>query len=140
MGLQSQSDARHLTSVITLIPKGVKRQQKGPSFEKNQPAASVKRGERRGPTIFLLRCLDDPLITAELITAQIVDLASIIADFGRRKVFEPDQCCRHLLRIGRSRTARQHDFLVGERDLELVVRQHLAIGRLARRRFGVGLC
>ncbi len=30
---------------------------------------SVKRGERRGPTIFLLRCLDDPLITAELITA-----------------------------------------------------------------------
>jgi hypothetical protein len=67
-----------------------------------------------------------------------MDLASIVADFGRRKVFEPDRCRRHLLRIGRSCAARQYDFLVSESDLELVAGQHLTIGRLARRRFGFG--
>src|SRR5580704_2394846 len=99
---------------------------------------SVKRGERRAPTIVLFSCLDDPLVAAELITAQVVDLASIIAGSGGRKVLEPHRCCCHPLRIGRSCTAGQYDFLVGESDLELVVGQHLTIGRLARRRFGVG--
>src|SRR5277367_1702571 len=91
-------------------------------------SASLKRGARRGATVVLAGCPDQLLVTAELVSAQRMDLASVIAPPGGRQVDEPDRCVRHLAGVARAHAARHEDAAVFESDPQLVALQLLSIG------------